>query len=85
MTAKLTVKIFMKTDQNGWPYYDKLPDEYRLATINDFILNGRLNLRMEFLIKRVQTEHYDVYNVSANLKSTFLIPFITDQRVFVKK
>lgn len=74
----------MKTDQNGWAYHDKLPEGYRLATVTDFVLNGRLNLRMEFLIKWVSREYYQVCVVSANLKSAFLLPFIEDKRVFVK-
>ena len=74
----------MKTDQYGWGYHDKLPDGYRLATINDFILNGRLNLRMEFLILWVRKEYYQVCIVSENLKSVILLPFIDDHRVFVK-
>ena len=65
----------MKTDQYGWGYHDKLPDGYRLATINDFILNGRLNLRMEFLILWVRKEYYQVCIVSENLKSVNFTSF----------
>ena len=75
----------MKIDHNGWGYYDKLPDGFRLATINDFISDGKVKLGMEFLIKWVSADYYQVSKVSENLTSKFLMPFIDDKRVFVKE
>ncbi len=74
----------MKTDQYGWGYHDKLPDGFRLATIEDFIENEKVKLGMEFLILWVRKEYYQVCIVSENLKSVILLPFIDDHRVFVK-
>lgn len=73
----------MKIDHNGWGYYDKLPDGFRLATIEDFIENGKVKMGMEFLIKWSSAEYYQVCKVSENLKSAFLIPIIDDKMVFV--
>ena len=73
----------MKIDHNGWGYYDKLPDGFKLAIIEDFISEGKVKLGMEFLIKRATTYRYDVFKVSENLTSKFLMPFIEDKRVFV--
>ena len=71
-------------DSNGFEFYDRLPQEYRLAGLDDFHINGRKKIGMEFLIKWVSQEYYQVCVVSANLKSAFLLPLIEDQKVFVK-
>ena len=75
-----------KIDAYGWEYYDKLPSTYRLAKLDDFILNGKLRIGMEFLIQwaLTTTDFYQVCIVSERLKSKWLIPFIEDNRVFVK-
>jgi hypothetical protein len=73
----------MKTDANGWAYYDKLPDGFRLAGIDDFIEKGKVKIGMMFLIKWISKEYYQVCKVSENLTSKFLIPFIDDKRVFI--
>jgi hypothetical protein len=75
----------MKIDRNGFECYDKLPDGYRLATINDFHDNGRKNIGMEFLILRVTKEIYDVYHLSDHHTGSWLNEFIKDKRVFIKE
>ena len=75
----------MKTDANQLPYYDKLPDGFRVAKIDDFHENGRKKIGMEFLIKRIiQDNFYEAYTVNENLTGTWLKQFIDDKRVFVK-
>jgi hypothetical protein len=71
-------------DLNGFEYYDQLPEEYRLADLDDFHINGRKKIGMEFLIKWVTREYYQVCVVSENLKGPVLQSFINDNRVFVK-
>lgn len=73
----------MKIDRNGWGYYDKLPDGYRVATIEDFIDGVKVKLGMDFLIKWIRGDYYQICKVSETLTSKFLIPFIEDKRVFV--
>ncbi len=73
----------MKIDRNGFGYYDKLPDGFREATIDDFLSNGKRKIDMEFLIKWSSGEYYQICKVSENLTSKFLLPFIDNKRVFV--
>lgn len=73
----------MKIDRNGWGYYDKLPDGFRVATIDDFIAEGKVKMGMEFLIKWSCGDYYQVCEVSERLTSKFLIPIIEDKMVFV--
>jgi hypothetical protein len=74
-----------KTDHNNWEYYEKLPDGYRRATIDDFHTNGRKKIGMEYLIKWIiRDDYYQVCIVSENLKGENLKPFIEFGRVFVK-
>ena len=75
----------MKTDANGFPYYDKLPVGFRLAKIDDFHENGRKRIGMQFLIQRVTQENfYEAYTVNENLTGAWIKQFIDDKRVFVK-
>ena len=74
-----------KTDHNGWEYYEKLPKGYRLATLDDFHSNGRKKIGMEFLIKWVMREYYQVCIVSETLKGVMLKDFIDERRVFIKE
>ena len=52
----------MKIDRNGFGYYDKLPDGFREATIDDFLSNGKRKIDMEFLIKWSSGEYYQICN-----------------------
>ena len=77
-------KMKPSIDLNGFAFYDRLPQEYRLAGLDDFHINGRKKIGMEFLIKWVTREYYQVCIVSENLKGAVLQSFIIDNRVFVK-
>lgn len=78
-------EIEKKTDRWGGEYYELLPSGWRLAGLDDFHLNGRLKIGMEFLIRWADNvNHYQVCIVSRNLKGAWLLPFITAERVFVK-
>lgn len=75
-----------KTDRHGWEYYDKLPENYRLAEIDDFVKNGKLKIGMEFLIQWAlsRDDYFQICYVSDRLTSKWLILFIEENRVFVK-
>lgn len=75
----------MQTDEFGFPYYDKLPDGYRLATLDDFHQNGKKKIGLEFLIKRIWTDRYDVYTLNDNHQGAWINQFIKDNRVFIKR
>ncbi len=74
-----------KIDENGFRHYDKLPEDYRIATIDDFHFQGRKKIGLEFLIKWVEKEYYQICIMSENLTSLKIKQFINDNRVFVKK
>lgn len=75
----------VKTTKDGFKHYDKLPADFRLATIEDFTTDGKRNIGMEFLIKwRTKEDFYQICIVSIGLFSKFIQPFIDDDRVFVK-
>lgn len=74
----------MKMDQNGWPYHDKLPEGFRVAKLEDFLVNGKRRIGLQFLIKWATREYFQVCVVSENLTGSILKPFIDENRVFVK-
>ena len=73
----------MRIEKDGWAYYDKLPDEFHQAKIEDFVINGRRRIGMIFLIKWVSKPIYQECKVTDTLTSSFLKPFIDENRVFV--
>lgn len=76
----------IKVDKNGFEYVDKLPEGMLLACLDDFHMNGKKNIGMEYLIQWVDNpNYYEYHQVNENLKGISLLPFINDKRVFVKK
>lgn len=70
---------------SGFEYYDKLPVGFRLATIDDFITDGKRKIGMMFLIQWLDdADVYQICFVSMNLDSKILSPFVEYDRVFVK-
>ncbi len=74
-----------KIDGYGWEYYDSVPDDFILATMEDFHVKGIKRIGLEFLIRYADKEKYQVCIVSERLTSVFLQPFIEANRVFIKK
>ena len=66
--------------------FSALPHSFRLATIDDFVLDGKRKIGMQFLIKwESRDSFYQLCIVSMNLTAGFLQPFINVNRVFVEK
>jgi len=76
----------MKISSNaGFEMYDKLPDGYRLATLEDFLEKGKRKIGMKFLIQWVSNPNlYQICHVSMNLTAAILKPHLDNKRVFVK-
>lgn len=75
----------LKVDQDGFKYYEKLPETFREASLDDFHVHGRLKLGLEFLILGYHWKVYQCYKVNPSLTGRFLKPFIDGHRVFIYK
>lgn len=73
----------MLIDAYGWEYYDKLPDGFRLATMDDFHVAGKKKVGMQYLIKRATQDHYEVHYVREHTRSQSLKPFLDHQMVYI--
>jgi hypothetical protein len=74
----------VKTDKYGWKYYENLPTGFRLASLEDFHINGRKKVGMEYLIQRANQPHFEIHYVREETKAVILIPFIDFEMVFVR-
>jgi len=70
--------------QSGFEYYDKLPDGFHLATMDDFHVKGKKKTGMQYLIKRSNQDHYEVHHIREYTRSQSLKPFLDHEMVFVK-
>ncbi|MEI7526520.1 MAG: hypothetical protein WCJ95_19390 [Mariniphaga sp.] len=74
----------VKTDRNGWKYYDRLPQGYRIGTMEDFHVKGRKKVGMMYLIQRADQQYFEVHFVIADTKAENIKPFFEWDMIFVK-
>lgn len=74
----------LKIDRNGWEYHDKLPEGFRLATMDDFHIGGKKKVGMQYLIQRGYQQYFEVHHITENSRAVNLKPFLDHQMVFVK-
>lgn len=74
----------VKTDQFGWKYYEKLPEGFRLATMEDFHIKGKKRVGMEYLIQRADQPHFEIHFIRHESQAIRLQPFLDHEMVFVK-
>lgn len=74
-----------KVDHNGWKYFDELPAGYRVASLDDFHTEGKRKIGMEFLIRWVSRNYYQVCVVTDRLSAAWLNEFVIGNRVYVKE
>jgi hypothetical protein len=74
-----------KIDKWGWSHYDKLPEGFRLATINDFHFQGKKKIGLGYLVRwRDNKNYFEIRMIDEKLTAEWLMPFIKEERVFVK-
>ena len=71
-------------DKFGFEYYDKLPDGFRIGTMDDFHVNGNKNVGMKYLIRRWDQQYYEIHYVTEETRSINLIPFFDCDMIYVK-
>ena len=74
----------VKIDRNGWKYYDRLPDNFRLGTMEDFHIKGKRKIGMEYLIQRADQPHFEIHYMTDETRSIKLKPFFDWDMIFVK-
>ncbi len=74
----------IKIDRNGWKYYDRLPDGYRLGVIDDFHVKGKKRVGMEYLIQRADQQYFEIHYIIAETLAVRLKPFFDWDMIFVK-
>jgi len=74
----------VKTDRNGWKYYDRLPDGYRIGTMKDFHIMGKKRVNMQYLIQRADQQHFEIHYIIEETRAINLVPFFDWDMIFVK-
>jgi hypothetical protein len=70
-------------DENGFQFYAVQPAGTRVATLDDFHVQGKRKVGMKFLILGQYWKVYQVYMVTGGLTAAKLEEFMKDKRVFV--
>lgn len=65
-------------------FYTHLPDQFRLATIDDFHHQGMKKIGMIFLVRWVDEHRYSVWKVTDSLTAEKILPFIEQKRIFIQ-
>ena len=73
-----------KIDEIG-KYYDRLPDEFRPAKMDDFHVQGKVKTGMIYLVLWNDEVRYSVQHVKHDLMGKNIKPFIDANKVFVAK
>ena len=68
----------------GGNIIDRLPDSYRLGTIDDFHVNGIKRIGMEYLIQRSDLQHFEIHYITEETRSIKLMPFFDWDMIYVK-
>jgi hypothetical protein len=72
-----------ETDENGFQFYAIQPAGTRVATLDDFHVQGKRKMGMKFLIFGQYWKVYQVYVVTGGLTAAKLEKFVKEGRVFV--
>ncbi len=64
-------------------FYNRLPAQFRPATIDDFHNQGMKKIGMIFLVRWVDEQRYSVWKVTESLTAEKILPFIKQKRVFI--
>ncbi len=66
-------------------FYDSLPEGFQQATIDDFHLQGKMNIGMIYLVQWNDEIRFSIREVNESLTGKKINPFIIANKVFVLK
>lgn len=64
--------------------YKSQPENTRLATKEDFFLNGKLKMGMYYLIHAYHDNDFEAYKVNSKFNIKNIEPWLNNNRVFIK-
>ena len=64
-------------------YFDHLPKNFRLASIDDFHVQGKKKIGMIYLVQWNDELRFSFRHVDGNLTGSKISPFIKQHKVFV--
>lgn len=76
---------FLIHEETGIEYLETLPEGYKEADIDDFHVQGKKKIGMNFILQGTQWKVFFVKTVNERLTAEKLLPFIEAGQVFVKK
>jgi hypothetical protein len=76
----------IQTDQNGFKYYESLPEGWKAASESDFFNEDDLFIiGKPFLIHSYHSNRFECYRIRSKESFARLRPWIDDGRVYVLK
>jgi hypothetical protein len=75
-----------KKDENGFWYYDQVPENFRQASREDFFTDdGKLIIEKPYLIKSHHFNKVEAHRTKAGFDVDNLLPWLDERRVYVLK
>ena len=82
----MKVKVFLYGSvwsEYGIPVYRDQPAGTRVATEEDFIKNGQIQVGKWFLLKNYHSGFYEAYKIKEDHSNDRVQPWLNDNRIFV--
>ena len=65
-------------------YYDHLPKNFKLATLDDFHQHGKIKIGMIYIVQWWDENRYSFRKVNSRLTARKILPFIENEQVYVQ-
>jgi hypothetical protein len=79
----METEVKIKTDEYGFNYLEELPEESRIATIDDFHISGLKKVSMQYFLESIKPNKYYIKMMTEHTTGLFLKKYIDRGQVWV--
>lgn len=76
--------MVLKIDKFNLPYFETLPEGFRIASMDDFHIRGRKKTGTQYLIETFHSGVFELHTINENTEGIKLLPFFKEGRIYIK-